>query len=582
MNERFDSRLRREYNTPRTMNIGLKTSGLEPYAEAIARECDRFDKDNVIPRIWRRDPTVWKTEDREISNRLGWLEAPADASRTVAECESFAWEARDAGFSYALLLGMGGSSLAPEVFSRIFGPGSDGLGLEVLDSTDPAAVLRYTRMLSDRETLFLVSSKSGSTLETSSFMNFYFARNRERLGPERAAASFVAVTDPGSKLEHEARRLNFRRVFAGNPDIGGRFSVFSPFGLVPAALIGLPIRALLAEANEAAGACRRLRAAENPGANLGLILGTLAKQGRDKAVFLLSSSLQSFGAWIEQLVAESTGKEGRGILPIVRSTGVPLPGATRDRVYIVLGLAGDAALSGEAEAARKSGDPVISMTLEDPLELGAQFYLWEFATAVAGAVLGINPFDQPNVALAKEKTDAVLRAFRNTGTLPVEAASWEEETVVFYGDRREVGLRTCLRRHFEKIKEGGYAAIQAFLPPSPEILEAVRTLAACIESRTGRPVVFDFGPRFLHSTGQLHKGDAGAGVFLQLTAARSEDAPIPPSPEGGDAVLTFGNLIDAQAAGDLQALRDKERAAARLHFKKDPIEGIFRAVERMS
>jgi len=564
------------------MNIGLKTSGLEPYAEAIARERDRFNKDELIPRIWRRDPTVWKTEDREISNRLGWLEAPAAAARTVAECEAFAWEARDAGFSCALLLGMGGSSLAPEVFSRIFGPSADGLGLEVLDSTDPAAVLRYTRTLPEGETLFLVSSKSGSTLETSSFMNFYFARNRERLGQERTAAAFAAITDPGSKLENEARRLNFRRVFSGQPDIGGRFSVFSPFGLVPAALIGLPIRALLAEANEAAGTCRRHRAAENPGANIGIILGTLAKQGRDKAVFLLSSSLQSFGAWVEQLIAESTGKEGRGILPIVRSTGGPLPGGTKDRVYVVLGLYGDTALSNLAEEARKSGDPVITMILGDPLELGAQFYLWEFATAAAGAVLGINPFDQPNVALAKEKTDAGLKMFRSTGSWPAETPSWEEETIVFYGEKREVGLRSCLRRHFEKLKDGGYASIQAFLPPGPEILEAVRTLAACIESRTGRPVVFDFGPRFLHSTGQLHKGDAGAGVFLQLTAARAEDAPIPSTPEGGAAAFTFGNLIDAQAGGDLQALREKGRPVARLHFKKDPIEGIFRAVERMS
>jgi len=564
------------------MNIGIKTSGLEPYAKALARERERFEKNNLIARIWKRDPTVWKAEDREISNRLGWLEAPTAAARTVADCESFAWAARDAGFSCALLLGMGGSSLAPEVFSRIFGPSSDGLGLEVLDSTDPAAVVRYTRTLPEGETLFIVSSKSGTTLETSSFMNFYFARNRERLGPAKAAAAFVAITDPGSRLESEAKRLNFRRIFAGSPDIGGRFSVFSPFGLVPAALIGLPIRALLAEANEAAGTCRRLQTAENPGANLGLTLGTLAREGRDKAVFLMSSSLHSFGAWIEQLVAESTGKEGKGILPIVRATGVPLPGASKDRVYVVLGLSGDSQLAGQVEEARKSGDPVVMMTLDDPLELGAQFYIWEFATAVAGAVLGINPFDQPNVALAKEKTDGVLKTFRSTGTLPAEMPAWEEETVAFFGEKREVGLRSCLRRHFEKFKDGGYASIQAFLPPSPEIAEAVRTLAACIESRTGRPVVYDFGPRFLHSTGQLYKGDAGNGLFLQLTAARSEDAPVPSSPEGGAPAYSFGNLIDAQSCGDLQALREKGRTVARLHFKTDPIEGIFRAVERMT
>jgi glucose-6-phosphate isomerase/transaldolase/glucose-6-phosphate isomerase len=477
---------------------------------------------------------------------------------------------------------MGGSSLAPEVFSRIFGPAGDGLGLEVLDSTDPAAVLRYNRTLPEGETLFIVSSKSGSTLETASFMNYYFARNRERLGPEKTAAAFTAITDPGSKLENEARRLKFRRVFAGHPDIGGRFSVFSPFGLVPAALIGLPIRGLLAEANEAAGTCRRLRTMENPGANLGILLGTLAREGRDKAVFLLSSSLQSFGAWIEQLLAESTGKEGRGILPIVRQTGVPLPGATSDRVYIVLGLSGDASLAGQEEIARASGDPMISMSLADPLELGAQFYLWEFATAVAGAVLEVNPFDQPNVALSKEITDAVLKDFRTCGKFPKEMPTWEEETIAFFGEKREVGLRAGLRRHFEKLKGGGYSCIQAFLPPGPDVAEAVRTLAACIESRTGRPVVFDFGPRFLHSTGQLHKGDAGGGVFLQLTTERTEDARIPPGPEGGAAAFSFGNLIDAQACGDRQALREKGRAVARLHFKKDAIEGIFRAVERMS
>jgi len=578
----IDSEPRRAYNRGGLMNFSIATAGLEPYGEAIARERLRFDRDGLIARIWKRDPTVWKKEDVEISNRLGWLEAPAAATRTVAEYESFAGEIRKAGFSCALLCGMGGSSLAPEVFAAIFGPSGDGLSLEVLDSTDPAAILRYTRTLPEGETLFIISSKSGTTLETASFMNYFYSRSRARLGPRRAAESFIAVTDPGSFLESEAHRLNFRRVFSGNPDIGGRFSVFSPFGLVPAALIGLPMRSFLSEGNEAAGTCRRHRAGENPGANLGIILGTLALAGRDKAVFLLSPALRNFGAWVEQLLAESTGKEGRGILPIVRPTAAPVSGTAKDRVTVVIGLSGDTALAAAAKGVRRSGNPVISMTLEDPIELGAQFYLWEFATAAAGAVLGINPFDQPNVALSKKKTDAALKEFVESRAFPAEAPTWEEESIAFYGEKREIGLRSGLRKHFETFKDGGYAVIQAFLPPSPEITEALRTLAGCIETRTGRPAVFDFGPRFLHSTGQLHKGDGGAGIFLQLTAARGEDAAVPSSPDGEGSAYSFGNLIDAQSLGDRQALREKGRPVARLHFKGDPIEGLFKAVERMS
>lgn len=563
------------------MNIFITTSGLEAYGEAIARERLRFDKEDVISRIWKHDPTVWKPEDVEISNRLGWLDSPASAFRSLAENEAFASEIHAAGYSSALLCGMGGSSLAPEVFAGIFGPAGLGLNLEVLDSTDPAAVLRYTRTLPEGETLYIVSSKSGTTLETASFMNFFYNRARTRLGPKRAAESFIAVTDPGSYLESEARRLNFRRVFLGNPDIGGRFSVFSPFGLVPGALIGVPMRAVLTEANEAVGACRRQRAGENPGANLGIILGTLTRAGRDKALFLLSPALQGFGAWVEQLIAESTGKEGRGILPIVRPSAAPAGVPSKDRVIVVLGMAGDAELAKAVRDARRGGDPIVSMTLDDPIELGAHFFLWEFATACAGAVLGINPFDQPNVALSKKKTEAALKAFKETNAFPPEIASWQDQKIAFFGDRKEVNLRSGLRYHFDKLKEGGYAAIQAFLLPGPEAVEALRTLAGCIETRTGRPVVFDFGPRFLHSTGQLHKGDRGGGVFLQLTAGRTEDAPIPISPENEGSEYTFGNLIDAQALGDRQALTEKGRPAARLHMKGDPIEGIYRAVEQM-
>lgn len=564
-----------------TMNISMTASGLEIYGEAITRERLRFDRENVVSRIWKRDPTVWKHEDMEISNRLGWLEAPAAALRSQAEKEAFASEIHAAGFTSALLCGMGGSSLAPEVLAGVFGQAGLGLSLEVLDSTAPGAVLRYTRTLPEGETLYIISSKSGTTLETASFMNYYYARARTRLGPKRAGESFIAVTDPGSFLESEARRLNFRRIFSGNPDIGGRFSVFSPFGLVPGALIRAPMRAVLTEANEAVGACRRQRAGENPGANLGIILGTLARSGRDKAVFLLSPALRGFGAWLEQLIAESTGKEDRGILPIVRTSAAPACGPSKDRVVIAIGLDGDKDLAAAVGDIRRGGDPVISMALDDPVELGAQFFLWEFATACAGAVLRINPFDQPNVALSKKKTAAALKAFKETKAFPPESPSWQDQKTAFFGERKEVNLRSGLRRHFDKLKEGGYAAIQAFLLPGPETVEALRTLAGCIETRTGRPVVFDFGPRFLHSTGQLHKGDGGGGVFLQLTAGRTEDAPVPVVADGDTSDFTFGNLIDAQALGDREALAEKGRPVGRLHIKGDPVEGIYRAVEQM-
>jgi glucose-6-phosphate isomerase/transaldolase/glucose-6-phosphate isomerase len=563
------------------MNMPMTVSNLEPYAEAIANEQRRFKSDNLIARIWNRDHTVWKDTDAEISNRLGWLNPTMASAGAVSEAEAFAAEIRSEGFTEVLLLGMGGSSLAPEVFSLVFGSAKNDLHLQVLDSTDPAAVLRLDRTLPEGKTLFLVSSKSGTTLETASLMNYFYSRALGRMGRTRTGPSFAAITDSGSFLEREARRLGFRRIFSGDPNIGGRFSVLSPFGLVPAALIGVEIRPLLGAADRAMLACRRRDPAENPGTNLGIILGTLARAGRDKAVFLLSPELQSFGAWIEQLVAESTGKESRGILPLVRPTGAPIAGPTSDRFYVSIGGADDESLAETARAAVQSGDPVLAMTLGGPLDLGAQFYLWEFATAAAGAVLGINPFDQPNVALAKKKTDDALKTFREAGAFPAEIPSGQDETVAFYSDEPESEVHRGLQRFLGRPKSEGYFTIQAFLPPGAEITAAMRKLAGRLEARTGRPVSFDFGPRFLHSTGQLHKGDGGHGVFLQLTAPHPEDAAIPSTPDGATSEFTFGNLIDAQSLGERRALREKCRRVARLHFKARIAEEISAAADRL-
>lgn len=546
-----------------------------------------FEKNNIIGRIWRKDHTVWAMKDEEISNRLGWLEAPARAAASWGEWKSFAAEARADGFTNALLLGMGGSSLAPEVFARIFGPSAGGLKLDVLDTTDPAAVLWTSQALPIERTIVLVSSKSGTTLETASLMNYFYARAAEALGSQAAGRRFVAITDPGSKLEVEARRLGFRAVFPGEPEIGGRFSVFSAFGLVPAALIGVEGDKLLASAEDMAALCRHTDLAENPGARLGAAMGACALAGRDKARFLLSPRIEPFGAWIEQLIAESTGKNGRGILPLVRGAGAAAEAArpesrtasaraeSEDELIVAIRFRDEPEVE-PARAPISAGVPTISILLDDLSDLGGQFFLWEFATAVAGTVLGINPFDQPNVALSKKKTEAALRRVRETGSLPDEVPSARENEITLFGAAEAPTMREGLRAFLAQTGPRDYVAVQAFLPPAPGIDSALRRLAGRIEARTGRPTTYDFGPRFLHSTGQLHKGDAGGGLFLQLTSGHPEDAAVPDAPEGGTATTTFGRMIDAQALGDREALREKGRRIARLHFEGDPQMGIHK------
>jgi len=535
-----------------------------------------IEQNGVVGRIWRKDHTVWKEWDEEISNRLGWLDAPARMEGISRESAAFAREARSAGFSRVLLLGMGGSRLAPEVLSRVFGPGADGLPLEVLDSTDPEAVLRFARGPDFARTLFVVSSKSGTTLETTALMNFFFVRTAEAAGRANAGSRFVAITDPGSRLESEARRLGFRAVFAGDPDIGGRFSVFSAFGLLPAALLGLDAERLLASARAEMSICRSERIEDNPAARLGAVLGALALAGRDKAVFLLSSRLKAFGAWIEQLIAESTGKDGRGILPLVRTTGASFDRPAEDKVFISLSLGEESDLAGRASALAARGAPLVSLRLESPEDLGGQFYFWEFATAVAGAVLGVNPFDQPNVALSKKKTEDALRRLVRGGIQAESLPAVEEDGIALFAEEKPPSLEAGLTGVFNTLGERDYSGLQAFLPPFPEVEAALQRLAERVAERTKRPVAYDFGPRFLHSTGQLHKGDAGRGLFLQLTASHAEDIPVPDAFEERASPVTFGGLIDAQARGDREALEEKGRRLARLHLDGDVAAGLDR------
>jgi glucose-6-phosphate isomerase len=486
-----------------------------------------MDRDRIRERIRERDHTVWKDEPAEISNRLGWVDVAAAMSDRVRELERFAAEAARDGFRTAVLLGMGGSSLAPEVLARTFGSAAGALELLVLDTTHPATVERVTRGLALDATLFVVASKSGTTTETRSHLAHFW-----ELAPD--GRRFVAITDPGTPLEELARDRAFRAVFANPEDIGGRYSALSLFGLVPGALIGAPLAELLGSAEEMRRASEEATASsEDPAAALGAVIGTAAANGRDKLTILLPERLSSFGDWVEQLIAESTGKEGVGVVPVV---GEPLgsPSAYRDdRLFVV---AGD--VEG-ASTLEDGGHPVVRLPgAGDPARLGAEFYRWELATAVAGHVLGINPFDQPNVQEAKDATTAILDAGA------AEQPRFED-----------------LGALLDQVGDGDYLAIQAYLDPTEEAAAALARARVALRDRYQVATTVGFGPRFLHSTGQLHKGGPNTGVFVQVVdAARDVDVPIPGRP------FTFGELIDAQALGDLRSLRDRGRRVARVRL----------------
>ncbi len=552
----------------------IETFNLEVFRDPLEQTLDELQKSSLISRIWKKDHTVWADKDEEISNRLGWLDSPSRMVGTVPEVRSLVEEVRRDGYTHALLLGMGGSSLAPEVFSRIFGSAKGFLQLKVLDSTDPEAVLDFRNSLPLETTLFIVSSKSGTTLETESFLNFFYTWASGSLGKVRAGPHFVAITDPGTSLEKTALRLEFRHLFSGDPNIGGRFAALSPFGVVPAALIGMDIHLLLEHGRRAAQFCRDSSLSANPGAYLGIVLGVLARAGKDKATFLISPRAESFGAWIEQLLAESTGKAGQGILPIVREHEFGVDKLGQDRIFIVLQLAEDRTYEPVIGLLKQSGRPLLVIALEDLYELGSQFFLWEMATAVAGRILNVNPFDQPNVASSKKKTEALLKINKETGGFPEIRPAFDDPDLSLFSDISVPSLEEGLGRFFKEAKPGDYVGLQAFLPPRPDIEAAVQKLTAKVRSKTRLAVTAEFGPRFLHSTGQLHKGDSGHGLFIQLTAVDKGDVVIPDGPGSSSSSISFSLLKQAQARGDWEALREKCRRIIGIHFKNDVVEGI--------
>ena len=555
---------------------------------AVARARD----ERWAERLWKRDPSIWSSDERvqaAISERLGWLDAPAHFSDQIAALEGFGEGVRDAGFTTAVVAGMGGSSLAPEVFARTFGTADGWLELRVLDSTDPAAVAAVVDDLDPLATLFIVASKSGTTTEPLAFQADAWARIeaalRSRNAPrnEHAGELMIAITDPGKSVEAIPHHDELREVFLNPPDIGGRYSALTYVGLVPASLIGLDLDALLASARAMAEACRESEPTANPGVVLGLAIGTLARAGRDKLTFLADPEIAAFGGWLEQLIAESTGKRGVGIVPVDREPlGEPSVYGP-DRVIVRLRLSGASGADVEsadrlADALETSGHPTIRIEMSDPMDLGAEMFRWEVATAIAGAVLGIDPFDQPNVEEAKELTRKLLARHedgpsrRATDATPEPLAS--EDGIGLYGDAplrlSADGERTLvgeLRRHLERRRPNAYLAIQAFIAPSAVRYEAIARIRTLLRAATGSATTAGYGPRFLHSTGQLHKGGPPTGWFIQLTSDHLVDRPIPGWP------YTFGHLIDAQAQGDFGAIESHDLAIVRIHLA-DPDTGL--------
>ena len=547
----------------------MTADGAAPLASAVAARLSRWAEERVAERLWARDGSLWAASGKsaeEVAAWLGWLDLPVAMAERVGELERIAREVRDDGYTRAAVLGMGGSSLAPELFSRVFGDGA-GLELRILDSTHPDAVRGFREWAESARTVFCVSSKSGSTTEPNAF--------HAAMSAHAPALDFIAITDPGTSLAELARSQGFRAIVEGPTDVGGRYSALSVFGLLPAALHGVDLEGLLARAAAMADACRR-PAPENPGLQLGAAIGEAALAGRDKLTVLTTQRLASLGDWIEQLVAESTGKAGRGIVPVV---GEPLgePEAYGDdRQFVVIGAAreGDPAIDALAVDLERLGHPVEHLELPDPLDIGAEFVRWEVATAAAGMLLGIDPFDQPNVQEAKDATRDLLDAYRTKGGLPQPAPLVAEPGIAAYGVASALGdepvtVDGALRALLETAGRGDYFALLAYLPADPGTVELLQRVRALVRDRAGLATTLGIGPRFLHSIGQLHKGGPETGIFLQLTAEPRRDLPIPGWPE------SFGILIAAQAAGDLAALQRRGRRVLRLHLA-DPEAGLAR------
>ena len=555
-----------------------------PLAAAVHASLDDWRAGNKVRRLWAHDATLWTgTDEAEWLGWLGLTEEHAAHSeylqRLAAEAES---RLKDAGVTHALLLGMGGSSLGPEVLQTTFGSRHGFPQFHVLDSTDPAQIKAFENRIDLAHTLFIVSSKSGSTLEPNIFKQYFFQRVQEHLGAEEAGNRFIAITDPGSKLQHIAESDGFRRIFFGVPSVGGRYSALSNFGMVPAAIMGLDISRFLDHVEEMVHACAAtVPVEENPGVVLGIILGVLANHGHDKLTIITSPAIWDFGTWLEQLVAESTGKEGKGVIPVDREPlGAPgVYGNDRLFAYIRLEAASDAAQDTAVEALVAAGQPVVRINLADPYELGAEMFRWEIATAVAGSVIGINPFNQPDVDASKVATRKLTAAFEKTGALPSEAPIFAADGITLFADEKNraalaptVGgkqtLTAYLNAFLSRLGLGDYFALLAYIEMNDTHERLLHTIRLAVRDAKHVAVCLGFGPRFLHSTGQAYKGGPNTGVFLQITCDDAVDLPVPGQQ------FTFGVVKAAQARGDFQVLAERDRRVLHAHLGPDVAAGL--------
>jgi transaldolase/glucose-6-phosphate isomerase len=555
--------------------VDRQTLHLGMYHKAIQEQISNFETMHFNNRLWQKDPSLWKSDPKnqeEIRNALGWLHVSEKMEENLRELEAFKKEVLEAGFRHVLLMGMGGSSLTPLVFERTFTPPADALPLTVLDSTDPATILRIEHMLPLADTFFIVASKSGTTAEPLAFDDYFYDKVKQIKG-ERAGENFCVITDPGTPLVERAQERAYRKTFLNFPDIGGRYSALSYFGLVPAVLMGLDVSELLERALRMSHACAScVPAPDNPGLMLGAALGELARNHeRDKVTFLIPDAISSLGMWLEQLLAESTGKDGTGLLPVA---GEPLGepnvyGGDRVFVYMRLQDTVDDVLERGVSALREASQPVITIDLDDALDLGEEFFRWEIATAAAGAILGINAFNQPNVQESKDNTNRLLAKVHDQGKLPEEKPSLIEDPLKLYFDEKADTVPEVLRHFLAQARPGDYLALTAYLTEDADNDKLLQEIRVMLRDGLHIPTTLGYGPRFLHSTGQFHKGGPNTGLFLQLTADDMEDVPIPGAP------YTFGIFKRAQALGDLEALQKHGRRAGRVHLGANINEGLM-------
>lgn len=553
---------------------------LGKYQSAVDMVIRKITEEDIIRRIWEKDYTVWNEDPTEISNRLGWLDCLEVTRKFFNEINSFIEEIKKDEFTSALLMGMGGSSLAPEVFRLTFGVKKGYLDLHVLDSTHPEAVLEYENKLDPSKTLYIISTKSGGTVETMSFMKYFFISVSKKLGRDKASQHFIVITDPGSGLEETAKNLNFRKIFLSDPDIGGRFSALSLFGVVPAALVGIDINKLFDEASKVVIESKSEEISNNNSAMLGAIMGTLAKEGVDKLTLIISPQLKYLGGWLEQLIAESTGKDAKGVLPVDLEPSLPANEYGNDRVCIYIKLFGDDLYDSRINEIRNTGFPLIEIEIENIYELGAEFFRWEFATAIAGNVLQVQPFDQPNVESAKVAARAMMKEYSQKGRLPELKPSLETEGIKIYGDIKSNSTNGVLASFLSDCEKArSYVAIKAYLKPDEKTWQSLQLLRLDILEKYKVATTLGYGPRFLHSTGQLHKGDSGNGFFIQLISDYSAGAEIPDNPGEDKSSISFGTLIKAQALGDREALVNGNRKVLTVDLGAETSKNLKKLVD---